>query len=390
MGRLSVEDKFFSEDSRWRKLAKIMSWDEPKTIGHLIFLWHSSQNDEESIGDGEDICDWSRLPDSEDSVKYLNALCHKRVRFCDLLQDGRYLIRGNKKNIDVLKAFRERAKRTNEKRRQRKIAELQGSERPTLRPSSRGENVECNDDSTVSDTNNTGQHDRVDADSKVNPSESQGSERPTLRPTQRSTNDTRNVECNVPPDDTRNVPHNVTRHTITTTTTNTNYKKNIYIAREGEGGEETDFTLSEKMPDEKPTEKKTKKKKTKSKTKTWSDDNRFSKVFSRLILLEPYKAVLDVPEDEKHLTRYMDDYDLSLDELVQISIDFFNYYESQQHKMKNPRSRMSTFCSNYAKRRNEQLRRNGNRQTGGNSKVDKTKWAKSWPKGENQDDGIPF
>lgn len=110
--RLNIEDRFFSERHRYLKLSKIMGWTEWEAIGHLVMLWHGSQGAEQIRATGEEICDWSEVYDNEST--YLNALCHKTVRYCDLLQDGNFLIRGSKKHVESLRRFRERSQKAHD------------------------------------------------------------------------------------------------------------------------------------------------------------------------------------------------------------------------------------------------------------------------------------
>ncbi len=282
MARLGIEDKFFSEDSRWRKLARIMGWTEAQAIGHLVFLWHSSQDEEEHIADGDDICDWARLDIGTDETKFLNALCHKRVRYTDLLPSGKYLIRGNRDHIKVLQAYRNRAKRTNAKRLDRKIARLQGSERPTLQAAER------------------------------------------------------------PPDDTRNDLEDGQRHT----NANANANANATLLRNVKGvqGEEGPSTLSlgeegkNSIPPSKGKENKPKSN-PKPKTKTWAADNPFSGIFTLLNQLKPYKLVFDTPVDEKSIRQWMDSYQINKVTLQKEVTHFVSYYHGKN--MKSPRGALA-------------------------------------------------
>ena len=336
MARLNIEDRFFAESCRYRKLARLMNWTEEQAIGHLIKLWYHSQSEMEYKVDSEDIVDWSDVSPKEGS-EYLNALCHKRVRFCDLLNDGRYIIRGNKKHVDSLRKYKERTEkgnRTKEKNKQKnkKVA-------PKIQ--------NCH-------------------------SENRGLNLLEYKET----------AAYAMPEQTLSDPKAPTNTNTNTNINKVYVKKNIYKKNDtaGEGEDKTEKPNT-------PPKKKVTTSKQKPQTKTWSPQNRFANVFGRLIDLEPYRAVLDVPKDEIHLTRYMSDYDLSLEELEKIAIDFFNHYESQQHLLnKNVRSRFTTFCRNFADWRNKGIRRTASK----NNQVDSTRWAKSKPVPEDQHEDIPF
>ena len=332
MARVSIEDKFFSEDSRWRKLARLMGWTESEAIGHLVFLWHSSQDEEEYVADGDDICDWSRLEPGDDETKYLNAMAHRRVRYLDLRPDGKYIIRGNDKHIKVLRAYRDRAARTNKKREERKLAYLLESERGTL----------TSDVSSDSTTDDNGPR-YTKANAKANAKAIAKANKPDIYIGKNSTDEEP-------------------------------AKKDPPCLDE----QQPLFDEEKTAPKEKPA-----KKKTKARITTWSPDNAFASVFTLLNKLERYRMVFDVSKDTAQLAKYLDEYKISPQELREQVDAFVDYWQDDEAKLSKPRGRLTTWMGNFRDRKNE---RNARANNNNGSRPNFTNQGF----GEPNDDNTPF
>jgi hypothetical protein len=90
-----------------QRLARLLGWSEVEAVGRLVFLWQDTQEIGLVVASAREIADWMML----DSVVPIDRVMMAMVE-CDLLapfRDGKYRIRGNKKHIEKLEGYRERA-----------------------------------------------------------------------------------------------------------------------------------------------------------------------------------------------------------------------------------------------------------------------------------------
>lgn len=74
MARVNVEESAFG-DRRLPRLAERMSWTVPQTMGHLVMLWHESQENVACAGTTEQIAAWAWMDNDEsEGRRFVKAL----------------------------------------------------------------------------------------------------------------------------------------------------------------------------------------------------------------------------------------------------------------------------------------------------------------------------
>ena len=109
--RLNIEEECFSRLSR---LVDLIGIDSKEALGALAFLWHDSQNSLQTEGTFEEIVDWCRITKlpKDEQERWVKALC--RSKFLTELDNNRFLVRGNEKQIAAKEKYISRAKKGGE------------------------------------------------------------------------------------------------------------------------------------------------------------------------------------------------------------------------------------------------------------------------------------
>jgi len=155
MARLNIEEEVFGRLSR---LAGRIGETERGALGLLGLLWHDSQQDEISSGITKDeLFDLCRLYLDPNDFKERVISALLKENFIILDKDGTYNIRGNKKEIAALEAYKHRTKKATEARLARVSGvvknELSGVVQDETKQDNENINVDENVTSTLRDRN---------------------------------------------------------------------------------------------------------------------------------------------------------------------------------------------------------------------------------------------
>lgn len=110
MARVNVEE------TAWKKfyqVAEFMKWDVRIASGSILGLWHESQEKTKVVGTRTEICRWSRVFDSDEQDRYIEALLDAEL-IRALEHEPEYEIAGNADEISSLMKFKQRAKKGGE------------------------------------------------------------------------------------------------------------------------------------------------------------------------------------------------------------------------------------------------------------------------------------
>lgn len=124
MARVNLEERLFG-DARLRHLARKLNCLEHTALGLVAMLWHDSQEMGAVYATSEEILVWCRYDDiAHHEWMILEVTTQKEdviralidTKFIDQVDEDKFLIRGNEKQIQQVRAFKERAHKAADKR----------------------------------------------------------------------------------------------------------------------------------------------------------------------------------------------------------------------------------------------------------------------------------
>ncbi len=102
----------------------------------------------------------------------------------------------------------------------------------------------------------------------------------------------------------------------------------------------------------------------------WEDNDPFAKVFANMTKLSICKAKFDTNEYRTWLTQVMEEYSLTIEELVKLSNEWQEYHNEKTKKPKVAKSSFRTWIGNYVERRSKNGQRQQQQSNGKPAKVD--------------------